>query len=166
MMLFLTRIAADRPPRVPGTAVFLCASGESTPPILLHHLKHNKALHERILLLTVETQRTPWVGAAQRLNIKNFGQGIYRVLIRVGFKQDCNLPVALRMAERYDLKVDPDDTTFYIGSESLKPHRGVPGMMLWRERLFAFMSRNAAKRTDMYEIPSERVVVLGIQVDI
>ncbi|MGH8502519.1 MAG: potassium transporter Kup [Gammaproteobacteria bacterium] len=166
MMVFLSRIAYNPPPRVPGVAVFMTNSGECTPPILLHHLMHNQVLHEQVLLLTVQTERIPWVSAAQRLEVKNFGQGFYRVIVRVGFKQTCNLPVALRMAGRLDLHVDLDKTTFYIGSETLVPSGEVPGMLLWRERLFAFLSRNAARRTDFYDIPSDRVVVMGIQVDL
>ncbi len=166
LMLFLSRIAYDPPPRVPGTAVFMSDSGECTPPILLHHLEHNQSLHEQVLMLTVETQRVPWVSAADRLKVRNVGQGFWRVIVRVGFKQSCNLPLALRMAERFGLKIDLDKTTFYIGSESVVPKPEIPGMMLWRERLFAFLSRNAARRTDMYDIPSERVIVMGIQVDL
>ncbi|MGI8740282.1 MAG: potassium transporter Kup [Gammaproteobacteria bacterium] len=166
LMLFLSRIARDPPPRVPGAAVFMTNSGECTPPILLHHLEHNQVLREKVLLLTVQTERIPWVQSAQRLDVKAFGQGFYRVIVRVGFKQNCNLPVALSMAERLDLHIDLDKTTFYIGSETLVPSDEVPGMLLWRERLFAFLSRNAARRTDFYDIPSERVVVMGIQVDL
>jgi KUP system potassium uptake protein len=165
LILFLERIYAASPSRVPGTAVFMTESTQSTPPILLHHLKHNQILHEQVILLTVKTERVPWVGAAKRLRVKSLGQGFYRVDVRVGFKQGCNLPVVLRMCERMELKVDLDETTFYIGSALPIPTPRVPGMTLWRERLFAFMSRNAARRTDMYEIPSERVVVMGIQVD-
>ncbi|HKH20751.1 MAG TPA: KUP/HAK/KT family potassium transporter [Gammaproteobacteria bacterium] len=167
LMLFLTRIASNPPVRVPGTGVFLTEAGETTPPILLHHLKHNKVLHEQVVFLTVRTERVPWVKAAQRLEVKRLGQGVYRVIVRVGFKQNCNLPLALRMCDRLeDLHVDLDTTTFYVGVELPIPSPKVPGMRLWRERLFAFMSRNAARRTDMYAIPSERVVVLGIQVDL
>ena len=166
LMLFLSRIAHDPPPRVPGSAVFMTNSGECTPPILLHHLEHNQVLHEQVLLLTVQTERIPWVKAAERLEVKDFGQGFYRVIVRVGFKQNCNLPVALRMVERLGMHIDLDKTTFYIGSETLVPTDEVPGMFLWRERLFAFLSRNAARRTDFYDIPSDRVVVMGIQVDL
>lgn len=164
LRLFLTRISAQPPPRVPGTAVFMSGSTQSTPPILLHHLKHNRALHEQVVLLTVKTERIPWVGAARRVKVKTFGQGFYGMVVRTGFMQTCNLPVALRMAERQGLQVDMHETSFYIGSEMLIPTSDVPGMVLWRERLFAFMARNATRRTDMYQIPSERVVVLGIQV--
>jgi KUP system potassium uptake protein len=167
LMLFLTRIASNPPVRVPGTGVFLTEAGGATPPILLHHLKHNQVLHERVVFLTVQTERVPWVKAAQRLEVKRLGQGVYRVIVRVGFKQNCNLPVALRMCDRLeDLHVDLDTTTFYVGVALPIPTPNVPGMVIWRERLFAFMSRNAARRTDMYAIPSERVVVLGIQVDL
>jgi KUP system potassium uptake protein len=165
LILSLTRIACNPPPRVPGTAVFITESSQSTPPILLHHLKHNQVLHEQVLLLSVRTERIPWVAPAQQLKVKPLDQGFYRVDIHMGFKQNCSLPVALRMAERLGLKVDLDKTTFYIGAESLIPTPNVPGMVLWRERIFAFLSRNAARRTDFYEIPSERVVVLGMQVD-
>jgi KUP system potassium uptake protein len=166
MMLFLQRIADEAPPRVPGTGVFMTDSGECTPPILLHHLKHNKVLHEQVVLLTVKTERVPSVDSKRQLKVKSLGQGFYRVEVKVGFMQDCNLPRALRMAKQAGLKVDLNNVTFYIGSEDLIPKPEVAGMPLWRERLFAFMSRNAARRTDMYEIPSERVVVLGIQVDL
>ncbi len=163
---FLTRLQAEKPGRVPGTAVFLTAQGPYTPPMLIHHLQHNKVLHEKVILVTVVIESVPRLPASQRLRIESLGQGFYRVTISYGFNQAVNIPVALRLAEEFGLKIDPDNTTYYVGRETLIPSKKLEGMALWRERLFAILSRNATSAVAYYGIPVERVVELGIQVEI
>ncbi|MES1953343.1 potassium uptake protein, Kup system [Salinisphaera hydrothermalis EPR70] len=157
---------ADQSLRVDGTAVFMTHAGTRTPPMLLHHLRHNKVLHAQVILLTVHTRDVPRVPAADRMEIEDLGRGFYRMQVYYGFMQAANVPVALRFAEEYGLDVDLDQTTYYVGRETLIPTADVPGMMVWRERLFAYMSRNAMPATAYYLIPSDRVVELGLQIEL
>ena len=154
------------PMRIDGTAVFMTEATSKTPPMLLHHLRHNRVLHEQVILLTVNTLDVPRVPAADRLKIDDLGHGVYRVQVYYGFMQASNVPVALRFAGEFGLEVDLDQTTFYVGRESLIPTSEVPGMMVWREHMFAFMALNATRATSYYRIPPERVVELGIQIEI
>jgi KUP system potassium uptake protein len=163
---FLARVVTEEPMRVPGTAVFLTARANGTPPILPHHLEHNQVLHEQVILLTVVTEDVPRVGASERITVEELGRGFWRVLIHYGFMQTPNIPVALRFAQDFGFKIDLDHLTYYVGRESLIPTVRVPGMALWRERLFAFMARNAAGATAFYHLPHDKVVELGMQVEI
>ena len=162
----LAEIGRDGPVRVPGTAVFLSATAPQIPPILLHHIAHNQVLHERVLLLTVITEEVPRVGAHDRLTVESFDQGFHRIYVHYGFMQTPNVPVALRLAEELGMTVDLEHTTYYLGRESIIPSDEVPGMSLWREKMFAFLSRNAMGATTFYKLPPDRVVELGIQVQI
>jgi len=152
--------------RIAGTAVFMTDAGKKTPPMLRHHLRHNRVLHEQVLFLTVHTMDVPRVPAADRLRIEDLGKGFKRVQIYYGFMQAISIPVALRFAGEFGLDVDIDETTFYVGRETLIPTRDVPGMFVWREQMFAFMALNATRATAYYRIPPERVVELGIQIEI
>ncbi|SME98249.1 KUP system potassium uptake protein [Tistlia consotensis] len=163
---FLARLEADPPLRVPGTAVFLTSAEPAVPPILLHHLEHNQVLHEQVLLLTVTTAEEPRVRAEERLSVEALEQGFLRVRVSYGFMQSPNVPVALRLAEELGLEIDLEHTTYYLGREAVIASDKVPGMALWREKLFAFLSRNAVAATAFYNLPPERVVELGIQVEI
>lgn len=163
---FLDRIERDPPVRVSGTAVFMTGRSTGTPPMLLQHLEHNQVLHEQVVLLTVVTNDVPRVPASERLEVNKVRPGIYRVFVRYGFMQSPNLPVALRTCERLGLKIDLERTTYYLGWETLIPSRRISGMPLWRGMLFAFMSRNAARATAFYAIPPERVVEIGLHVEL
>jgi len=163
---FLLRIAAKPPLRVPGTAVFLVKPVPGTPPQLLHHLAHNQVLHEQVVLLSVVTREVPRITAEKRLEVVRLEQGFSRVTVNYGFMQNPNVPVALRQCESFGLMVDLDTTTFYLARETLIPSVKRPGMMLWREKLFAFMTRSALPATDFFRIPPERVVELGIRMEI
>lgn len=163
---FIDNLDTSKHPRVSGTAVFMTGTGHKTPPMLLHHLRHNRALHEQVVLLTVYTQDVPRVPAAKRIEYEDLGHGFRKLHVYYGFMQASNVPVALRLAEEYGLEVDLDETTYYVGNETLIPSADVAGMATWRESLFAFMSRNAARATAYYHIPAERVVELGIQVEL
>jgi KUP system potassium uptake protein len=164
---FLRHIVENPPVRVPGTGIFMTARATGTPPMLLHHLEHNQVLHERVILLTVVTEEVPRVPTAERLEVGALEQGFLRVTAHYGFMQNPNVPVALRLLkEVLGFEVDVDDATFYLGRETLIPTEKLPGMMLWREKLFAFLARNAARATAFYGIPPDRVVELGLQVEL
>ena len=165
---FVNQLRTDNPVRVPGTAVFLTGPGPQTSPILLHHLKHNRVLNERVIVLTVVTQDVPRVPTGKRLAIEELGPGFYRVWAYYGFMQSANIPVALRLCQDFELIPDLvlEEAVYYLGRASLIPTDKVPGMMVWREKLFAFMARNALNATAFYGLPPERVIELGIQVEI
>lgn len=163
---FLEDLQSDDTIRVGGTAIFLTGSDAGTPPMLLHHLHHNRVLHKQVLLLTVRTEDAPRIPASERLDIDDLGQGVYRVFARYGFMQNPNVPVAVRLCEHFGINVDMDNATFYVGRATIIPSEDVPGMMLWREKLFAFMSRNAIQPTSYYKVPPDRVIELGLRVEI
>jgi len=163
---FLSGIAADPPLRVPGTAVFMTSGMTGVPPMLPHHLAHNQALHEQVVLLTVVTEEVPRVPASERVEVTILSQGFARVVAHYGYMQSPNVPVVLRECEPLGLRIDMENTTFYLGRESIIPTHEIKGMALWREKLFALMSRNAQQATAFFNIPPERVVELGQQVEI
>ena len=164
---FLPGLMLVPPVRVPGTAVFLTASPGVVPHALLHNLKHNKVLHERNVFLTVETLNVPYAPQDSRLRIEAIeGQDFYRALVRYGFMETPDVPAALmRSCDQCELEVNPMDTTYFVSRESIvaSRHRGMP---IWRDRLFAFMHRNAAPATNFFRIPGNRLVELGAQVEI
>ena len=163
---FVQSLRARPPIRVPGTAVFVTASDAPTiPPILLHHLRHNQVLHQQVVLLRVETEEVPRVPAAERLEVAGLDPNLYRVVAHYGFMQTPDIPVALRLCAPLGLPIDLDATTFYLGRETLIP-RTAFGLPLWQDHVFEFMARNAARATAFYSLPPERVVEIGIQVEI
>jgi KUP system potassium uptake protein len=159
---FLQEVGARPPHRVPGTAIFMTSNLDGTPPTLLHNLQHNKVLHERVLLLTVVTSEIPHVEAQHRVEIEPLDGGFFRVRIRYGFMEEPDIPAALRVS---GLHIVPDETTYFLGTETLLA-TGRPGMPLWRERLFVLMSRNALRATSFFKIPPDRVVEIGMQVEL
>ena len=163
---FLARLKTDDTIRVSGTAIFLIGNETGTPPMLLHHLRHNRVLHKQVLLMTVRTEDVPRIPAADRLEIEELGQGLYRVYARYGYMQNPNVPVAVRLCEHFGIDIDLDNATFYVGRATIIPSAEVPGMMLWREKLFAYMDRNAIEPTSYYKVTPDRVVELGLRVEI
>jgi KUP system potassium uptake protein len=163
--LFLKDVAAHPPVRVRGTAVFMTRTPEGVPPTLLHNLKHNKVLHEHVVFLTVVTEESPHVPAEERLAGEDLGEGFYRLLIRYGFMEDADIPEVLRRVDLPGLGFPPGDTTYFLGKETVLATPR-PGMALWRERLFALMSRNARSATSFFRLPPNRVVELGAQIEI
>jgi KUP system potassium uptake protein len=141
------------------------SGGATVPPILLHHLRHNQALHETVVLMRVETEEIPRVPALDRLDIEGLDRSLYRVVAHYGFMQTPHIPVALRFCEGLGLEIDLHTTTFYLGRETLIARENF-GLPLWQDRVFDFMARNAARATAFYHLPPERVVELGIQVEI
>jgi KUP system potassium uptake protein len=162
---FMARIAESRPARVPGTAVFMTAQPRGTPPALAHNLQYNKVLHEHVVTLMVTTQPVPHVAADEQTTVRALGDGVFDVVVRYGFMEDPNVPQALGLARAGGLELDPDDVTYFLGRETLIVSRA-PGMARWRERLFVFMARNAVRATAFFRLPPERVVELGVQVEI
>ena len=163
---FLPGLLLSPPLRVPGMAIFLTNPTGVAPKALLHNLKHNKILHERNVLLTVRTRPVPLVAPCSRLTVETIGDQFYRVTVDFGFMETPDVPLALMHAsDNSDLCFDPMDTTFFASRESIvaRGHRSMP---LWRDRLFAFLHRNAAPVTDFFRIPSTQLVELGSPVEI
>ncbi len=163
--LFLQSLTQGSTLRVPGTAVFLTSTPDGVPNALLHNMKHNKVVHERLVLLTVVTEEIPRVEDRDRVTVHCLGSNTYRIIIRYGFTEDPNLPRALALCEPYGLSFEMMDTTFFLGRATLIPTDRA-GMALWRERLFANMFRTATRPMDFFRIPYNRVVELGAQVDL
>ena len=163
---FLKEVLRQPVTRVPGTAVFMSGTASRTPPALRHNLEHNKVLHDRVVFVTVKTRQTPHVPEKDRLEVEDFGNGLYRVKMYYGFMDEPNIPQALEgAANRGFAIVDPKDATYFLGRETIIATRR-PGMALWRERLFAFIARNATTATAYFGIPPNRVVELGEQIEI
>jgi KUP system potassium uptake protein len=162
--IFLKSIS-NRAIRVPGTAIFMTGRPDGIPSALLHNLKHNKIIHERNILLTVEMQPVAHVPMARRLSVAELGPGFHRLTMIFGFMDDPDVPSALRHADEIGLPINLMETSFFISRETIVASM-VPGMMLWREALFAWMSRNAANAMDFFGLPTNRVVELGAQVEI
>ena len=162
--IFLKSIS-HRATRVTGTAIFLTGRPQGIPSALLHNLKHNKIIHERNILLTVEMQPVAHVPVARRLLAEELGSGFHRLTMIFGFMDDPDVPAALRHADEIGLPINLMETSFFISRETIVASM-LPGMMLWREALFAWMSRNAANAMDFFGLPTNRVVELGTQVEI
>jgi KUP system potassium uptake protein len=163
---FIANIADHPPLRVPGTAVFLTANQNSVPHAMLHNLKHNKVLHERNVMLTVEMLETPVADAEERLEIVDLGGGFFGLQVRFGFAEDPNIPITIARCAAEGLAFDMMDTTFFLSRENIVADARRPGMALWRDRLFAFMARNALPATAFFQIPGNRLIELGAQVEI
>ena len=157
--------AANSAKRVPGTAVFMTSQPTGIPHALLHNLKHNKVIHERSVLLTVAIEEIPHVVEKERLELQEIGQGFYRIILHYGFMQETNVPRELEKVDRCGFPFKPMETSYFLGRQTLLPTRGA-GMGLWREKLFAWMIRNAEAPMEFFELPTNRVVELGSQVQI
>ena len=163
--LFLTDVKASQPTRVPGTAVFMAGNPSGTPVALLHNLKHNKVIHDRVIILTCVTRDMPYVPENERMKLEKSDLGFYRVLGYFGFMEEPNVPRLLELCQKEGLEFKPEQTTFFLSRETIIPTR-TPGMALWRERLFAMMSRNSQHATTFFRLPANRVVELGMQVEL
>ncbi len=161
---FLTSISRKPPVRVKGTAVFMTSSPDGVPVVLLHHLKHNKMLHETVILLSVQTRGIPEVGADHIVQFEPLGEGFYRVVANYGFMQSPNVPEVLSVVAARGVSIPPMDTSYYLGRERLVL-TGHARMSRWRKALFAIMSRNARSATEFFQIPPNRVIELGAQIE-
>ncbi|MFN3946313.1 MAG: potassium transporter Kup [Allosphingosinicella sp.] len=156
--------AATSAARVPGTAVFMTTSAEGVPHSLLHNLKHNRVLHERVLLLTVQIEDVPYVEEERRCALTDLGNGFFRLILRFGFMQDTDIPKALDTVQ-CGAAFKMMETSFFLSRQTLLPSAR-PGMPLWREKLFSWMLRNAESAMEFFRLPPNRVVELGSQVEI
>ena len=162
---FLDGVFINPPQRVDGTAVFLCPEDDIVPSALLHNLKHNKVLHEVNLFVGVRSHETPWIGLSQRLQISALGHNCWKVTLNYGFKNQIDVPEALKHLKGHGFEFDPMQTSYFVSREVVAPS-SAPGMMSWRKKLFAHMHRNASTAAEFLHLPSNAVVELGAKVDI
>ncbi|MBC7790321.1 MAG: potassium transporter Kup [Anaerolineae bacterium] len=162
--LFMDDMERRKPPRVPGTSVFMTSDPQGTPVVLLHHLKHNKMLHEQVILLSVLTAQVPEVDESERVKVEPLGENFYRVIARYGFMETPDVPEIMESCEAAGIHAKPAQTSYYLGRERLIA-RGKSNMMRWRKKLFIFLSRNSRSATEFYGIPPNRVVELGTQIE-
>jgi KUP system potassium uptake protein len=160
---FWARILREGTPRVPGTAVYMSGASVGTPPALLTNFKHNHVVHQNVILLTIVTEEVARVPHAERLHVETLEHGFCRVVGRYGFMDDPDVPKLLARAALACYR--PDVTTYYLGRETVIPTKH-PGMALWREKLFADMSRNAEPATAHFKLPADRVMEIGAQIEI
>lgn len=151
--------------RVPGTAVFMASTPTGVPSALLHNIKHNKVLHERVVVLTIAIQDVPYVDAAERSTVKQYSEGFFKVTLRFGFLEETDVPAALAGVTMCGEPFEMMKTSFFLSRQTLIPS-SKPGMAIWREKLFAWMLRNAASAMEFFRLPTNRVVELGSQVEI
>jgi KUP system potassium uptake protein len=161
---FLASISRRPPVRVKGTAVFMTSSPDGVPVVLLHHLKHNKCLHDVVVLLSVQTRGVPEVEKSRRVTIEELGQGFHKIVALYGFMETPNVPDILKIAHKQGIPFPKMDTSYYLGRERLVIARKAK-MWRWRKKLFAVMSRNARSATEFFQIPPNRVVELGAQIE-
>jgi KUP system potassium uptake protein len=164
MEIFI-KSAAPSAARVPGTAVFMTSAASGVPHALLHNLKHNKVLHERVILLTVRIEDVPYVIQDKRVEQRDYGSGFFRVVLRYGFMEEVDVPAALAQLKGAGPQFKMMDTSFFLARQTLLPSSR-PGMAVWREKLFAWMLRNAESAMEFFKLPTNRVVELGSQVEI
>jgi KUP system potassium uptake protein len=162
---FTRDIEKQKPFRVPGVAIFMTSDPESTPAALLHNLKHNKILHERIAILTITTTDDPYVRSKERVRMDTLCTNFYRLQAHYGFMQTPNIFEILDSAKKQGFEYGFEEITFFLGRETILPSR-YPGMALWREKIFAFMLRNAQRATAFFQIPPDQVIEVGMQVEI
>jgi KUP system potassium uptake protein len=163
--LFLQDVQAQQPHRVEGTAIVMTSTPEGVPPVLLHHLKHNRTLHKRVVLLSITSEKRPEVPDRERLEIADLGQGFYRVVAHFGFIETPRIAHILALCKAQGLPFDIMLTTFVLGRETLLPSGRSP-MARWRKRLYGFLARNAPSATEYFEIPPNRVIELGVQIEL
>ena len=161
---FVAAVRTAPPTRVPGTAIFMTAQPTGTPAALVHNLRYNKMLHEHIVVLTVATVPTPHVDRDRRVSVTLMGASIYNARIQYGFMEDPDVPEVLGHLRQSGVPIDEDDVTFFLGRETIVVGRR-RGMATWREKVFVLMARNAVRATAFFKLPPERVVELGVQVE-
>ena len=163
--VFVENLEAFPPTRVPGTAVFMTSTAHGVPHALLHNLKHNKVLHERVVLMTIKTEEEPFTDDDERVEIQQLSSSFWRVIAHYGFKQTPDMQDIIVHSAKAGLNFEIMETSFFLSRETLVS-TSRPGMARWRERLFVWMSKNALRATDFFQIPTNRVVELGAQVEL
>ena len=164
--VFMARLANGNVPRVPGTAVFLTRTQRDAPPVMVWHVRHNRALHERVFVLTIITESVPWIRSLERLNVQELAPAFWRASAHFGFMERPDIPAVLRQAHERGCTIDLSDVTYYVGHETVVPRGEAKALPRWAEALFAFMQRNASHLTDYFRLPAEQVVEIGRQVAI
>jgi KUP system potassium uptake protein len=163
---FMAKIAEEGIPRVPGTAVFLTRTQRDVPPVLVWHVKHNRALHQKLLVLTVTTQSVPWIRDTERLTFGQIAPDFWRAAARYGFMERPDIPALLQHAHGLGCAIDLSDVTYYVGHETVVPDEHDKALPRVAEALFAFMQRNSAHLTEYFRLPMDAVVEIGRQVSI
>ncbi|MEL7518552.1 MAG: potassium transporter Kup [Pseudomonadota bacterium] len=165
-MEIFAKSAKNSATRVPGTAIFMASQSSGVPSALLHNIKHNKVLHERVVILTVDIQDVPYVDPAKRCEYKDMGDGFFRAVLHYGFMEETDVPTGLKNMGLYcGGEFEMMHTSFFLSRQTLLPSEK-PGMPIWREKIFAWMLRNSASAMDFFKLPTNRVVELGSQVEI
>jgi KUP system potassium uptake protein len=162
--LFLDDLATQMPVRVRGTAVFMSSTPNGIPNVLMHHLKHNQVLHQQVVLFSLSTLNVPFVKSDKAIEVRELGHGFYRVVCKVGFMQDTDVPKLLARCADRGIKAEPMTTTYYLGRQTLLT-TGVSKLARWRKLLFSFLARNARPPTAFFNLPPNRVVELGLQIE-
>ena len=163
---FMAGITAKNVPRVPGTAVFLTRTERDTPPVMVWHVKHNRALHEHVFVLRVEIQSMPWVASCNRITIEQVAPNFWRAEARFGFMERPHIPELLTTSKSMGCTIDLSDVTYYVGHETVVGREDGMGLPAWQERFFAVMERNAVHVSDFFSLPNDQVVEIGRQVSI
>jgi len=164
--MFLKSLFKSPPIRIPGTAVFLTSTPGAVPHAMLHNLAHNKVLHERVVFLTVLIKDVPWVPTEERIRIEDLGNNCFQLTVHFGFKDSPDVMQALELCRAQELAFEPLQTSFFLSRETVIPSIRQKGMALWRERLFSTMARNAGSAVEYFNLPTNRVIELGTQVEI
>ena len=163
--MFLEDVPRMGLPRVAGTAVFMTSGTDGIPNVLLHHVKHNKVLHQQVVLLSITTENIPFAVGNSSLQVRELEHGFYRVLARVGFMQQPNVPKILARCAKHGLETATADTTYYLGRQTLLT-TGKSKVARWRKMLFSFLARNSRPPSAFFNLPPNRVVELGLQIEL
>jgi KUP system potassium uptake protein len=163
---FIAKIQSDNIPRVPGTAVFLTRTTQDTPPLMVWHVKHNRALHEQLFVLRVEILPIPWVSSSERISVNEVAANFWRAEARYGFMERPNIPELLLASKLHGCTVNLSDVTYYVGHETVVAREGSRALPAWQEALFGMMQRNVAHVSDFFTLPSDQVVEIGRQISI
>jgi KUP system potassium uptake protein len=163
---FMAKIQSDNIPRVPGTAVFLTRTTQDTPPILVWHVKHNRALHEQLFVLRVEILPVPWLASNERITVREVASNFWRAEARYGFMERPHIPQLLLASKSHGCTVNLSDVTYYVGHETVVGREDGLGLPAWQEAVFAMMERNAAHVSDFFSLPSDQVMEIGRQISI
>jgi len=163
---FMAKIAARNMPRVPGTAVFPTRTDRDTPPVMVWHVKHNRALHEHLFVLRVDTLSVPWVASRNRIAITEVAPNFWRAEAHFGFMERPHIPELLAASKALGCTIDLDDVTYYVGHETVIGREDGKGLPAWQEQFFAVMERNAVHISDFFNLPTDQVVEIGRQIAI
>jgi KUP system potassium uptake protein len=163
---FIAKLKQDRVPRAPGTAVFLTRAIRDTPPVLIWHVRHNRALHEHVLAITTQIEALPWIADEKRAMVAQDALGFWRANVRYGFMDRPDIPRLLAQLKERGCTIDLADVTYFVGHETVTRRQDGRGLPRWQEELFAFMERNASHAKGYYNLPSDQVVEIGRQIAI